>query len=95
MKMIFKEFEDEGGCKDGVSIPKISRLMKNFKDRWWSLSWKVSRPTYVQKIWWKCIKNQVDHSQFQVEDISQILKRMKLSNQNGADLFQVKEDDCN
>jgi len=29
------------------------------------------------------------------EYIYEILDRMKLSNQNGVDLFQVKEDDCN
>ena len=40
-------------------------------------------------------QNQTDHSQFQEEDISKILEKMKLSNQNGADLFQVKEDYCN
>jgi hypothetical protein len=29
-------------------------------------------------------KNKTDHSQFQEKDISKILERMKLSNQNGA-----------
>ena len=50
MKMILKECEDEDEDKGGGSVREISRLMKNFKDRWWSLSWKASRPTYFQKI---------------------------------------------
>ena len=49
MKMILKEYKDEGGCKGGGSVQEISRLMKNFKDRWWSLSQKVLRPTYFQR----------------------------------------------
>ena len=47
MKMVLKECEDEGGCKGEGFVREISRLRKNFKDRWWSLSWKASRPTYV------------------------------------------------
>ena len=53
MKMILKECEDEDGYEGGGFVHEISRPMKNFKDRWWSLSWKASRPTYFQKIWWK------------------------------------------
>jgi hypothetical protein len=49
MNMILKECEDEDGCKGGGSIHDVSGLMKNFKDRWWSLSWKASRPTYFAK----------------------------------------------
>ena len=50
MKMIFKECEDEGGCKGGGYVYEISRLVKNFKARWWSLAWKALRPTYFRKI---------------------------------------------
>ena len=45
MKMILKECDNE----DGGFVREISRLMKNFKDRWWNLSWKASRPTYFQR----------------------------------------------
>ena len=33
-KMILKECEEKDGNKGGGSVPEISRLMKNFKDRW-------------------------------------------------------------
>ena len=36
----------------------------------------------------------MDQYQLQEEYISHILERMKLSNLNGADLFQVKKDNC-
>ena len=95
MKIILKEYEDKYGCKGRGSVQEISSLMNIFKDRWWSLSWKASRPTYFQKIWWRCILSQIDQYQLQEEYISHILERMKLSNLKEADLFQVKEDDCN
>ena len=55
MKMILKECEDKYGCKGRGYVQEISRLMNIFEDRWWSLSWKASRPRCFQKIWWKCI----------------------------------------
>ena len=33
MKMILKEYEDEGGCKGRGYVCDISRLTKNFKDQ--------------------------------------------------------------
>ena len=38
MNMILKEYDDKDWCKGGGFVQKISRLMKIFKDRWWSLS---------------------------------------------------------
>jgi hypothetical protein len=34
MKDIWKEYEDEDGPKGRGYVQEISRLMKNFKDRW-------------------------------------------------------------
>ena len=48
-------YEDEDGYKGGGYVQEISRPMKNFKDRWWSLSWKVYSSTYFQKTWCKYI----------------------------------------
>ena len=63
MKMIFKECEDEDGCKGGGFVCEISRLMKNFKDQQWGLSWKSFEVKIFQR-------NKTDHSQFQEKDIS-------------------------
>ena len=90
-----KECEDKGGYKGRGYVQEISRLMKIFEDRWWSLSWKASKPTYFQKIWWRWFQIQMDKYTLQEEYTSHILKRMKLSNLKGADLFQVKENNCN
>ena len=92
MKMILKEREDKYGYKGGAYVQEISRLMKNFKDRWWNLSWKASRPTYFQRYDENATKLITLNSK---KKTSLKSLRMKLSNHNGAYLFQVKEDDCN
>ena len=63
MKIILNECEDEGGCKGGGFVREISRLINNFKDQQWSLSWKSFEVKIFQL-------NKTNHSQFQEDDIS-------------------------
>ena len=63
MNVILKEDVDKYGCKGGGFVHDISRLIKNFKDQQWSLSWKSFEVKIFQR-------NKIDHSQFQEKDIS-------------------------
>ena len=63
MKMILKERVCKDGCKGIGFVHEISRLMNNFKDQYWSLSWKSFEVKIFQR-------NKTDHSQLQENDIS-------------------------
>ena len=69
-----------------MKIKMVEVLSKKFPDSWRfskidgeSLSWKVSKPTYFQKIWWRCLQSQMDQYQFQEEYTSHILERIEVS----------------
>ena len=81
---------------------KAEVLSKKFQD-WWRFSkidgevchGKLRSQHTFRRYDEDEFRAKMDQYQLEEEYISHILGRMKLSNLNGADLFQVKEDDCN
>ena len=77
-----------------MKIKMAEVLSKKFPNSWRfskidgeNLSWKVSKPTYFQKIWWRCLQSQMDQYQFQEEYTSHIIERMKLANPNRSKII--------